>query len=96
MAKNDDEAAAKAKAEEAKAKADAEAEAAKAKAKDEAPAKAEKRPPYYIADGKAVVCNRGSLGPGEEITARDLNENEAAGKKQLEYLVSRGLVVKSG
>ena len=102
MAKSEDEAATKAKAEaeaeaKAKAKADEEAAAAaKAKAEAEGGGGGKKRPPYAIAEGKSLVCNRGVLEPGAEITPRDVNDDEKAGRKQLDVLAELGYVVKSG
>lgn len=38
----------------------------------------EKKPPFYISDGCSLTCTRGVLGPGEEITAKDLPGGEAS------------------
>lgn len=55
-------------------------EAAKDAAEDAVHVKAEKveaaaekkKPPFYIADGKSLVCRPGVLGPGDEIKAEHL------------------------
>lgn len=67
---------------------------AKNEPKVEAKPEPKKRPPYSIADGKSLVVQRGVLSPGDEITARDFGD-EKVGREQLDYLVSRGYVVKS-
>lgn len=73
----------------AKAAADAKADA-KAKAEEEE-AKAAKKPPYYVADGKAVTCKKGMLSEGDEVKADYLGD----GDKGLKALVEKGIVVKS-
>jgi peptidoglycan hydrolase CwlO-like protein len=75
----------------AKAAAEAKAEA-KAKAEEEA--KAAKKPPYYVADGKAVTCKKGMLSEGDEVKAEYLADGED-GKKALSDLVKKSVVVKS-
>jgi hypothetical protein len=47
--------------------------------------------PYSVAAGKAITSPRGVLGPGDEVRLSDFSD----GQKQLDYLVERGLVVKS-
>ncbi len=69
----------------AKAASDAKAEAAKVKAE-----KKVKRPPFYIAEGKAITTKRGILGPDEEIRVKDL----AGGKDAIEKFVKTGHILK--
>ena len=68
-------------------------DAAKAAA-DEAekikPAKAVKRPPYYMVDGKALTTKKGILSDGDEIKPEYL----AGGKSALEKFIKSGHVAK--
>lgn len=54
-------------------------------------AKKKARPPYYIAEGKALTTKRGLLGPRREIKAEDL----AGGEKALKAFVKTKHVIKS-
>ena len=74
----------------AKAAAEAKEEAtaaAEAKAKEEA----QKKPPFYVADGKSLTCKKGVLDSGEEVKAAYLG----GGKDSLAALVKSGHVIKS-
>ncbi len=48
----------------------------------------EKKPPFYIADGRSLVCLPGVLGPGDEIKPTDL----PGGREALMLHVKTGLV----
>lgn len=53
--------------------------------------KEDKKPPFYVKEGKAVTSKRGILSDGAEIKADDL----AGGKEALDAFVKSGHVVKS-
>ena len=75
------------------AKEAAEAKAAAKLAKEEKAAeeKAAKKPPYTIADGKAITTKRGILAEGDEIKVKDL----PGGKESLDAFIKTGHVVKN-
>jgi hypothetical protein len=54
------------------------------------PAQPVSRAPYTVAPGVSLTSPRGVLSPGDEIRPSDVSD----GAKQLDYLASRGLVVK--
>lgn len=66
--------------------ADKKAEAQKAKATDAA-----KKPPYYIAEGKALTSKRGILGPGDEVKVDYL----PGGKDTFDKFVKSGHIKKA-
>ena len=69
----------------------AEKEAAeKAQAEKEA-AEKDKKPPYYMAEGKAVTSLKGILGHPTEVKAKYFT----GGQKRLDELVDSGHVVKA-
>lgn len=72
----------------AEAKAQAEKEAAEAAEAAEAK---EVKPPYSVAEGRAITTKRGILGPGAEIKAEDL----ANGQKGLEAFVKSKHIIKA-
>lgn len=84
--KADPQAAAK---EAAQAKIDA-ADKRKEDAKTAAKAKRDALPPYRIAEGKSLVCLKGSLGPGDEVKVKYF----AGGKDDLERHIDSGFVIK--
>ena len=49
------------------------------------------KPPYYVADGKSLVCRKGVLDSGDEMKA----EYSAGGQESLDALVKKGVVIKS-
>lgn len=71
--------------------AESEAEERAAIAEKEAEAKeAEKKPPFYVAEGKAITCSKGVLADGDEVKAAYLG----GGKDALNALVKAGHVKK--
>lgn len=54
-------------------------------------AKNVKKPPYYVADGKAITCKKGVLDSGDEVKAEWLG----GGKDSLAVLIKNETVVKS-
>jgi len=52
--------------------------------------KADESPVYVVADGKSIVCQKGVIGPGQEMKTDWLH----GGKATADALVNRGLLVK--
>lgn len=50
-----------------------------------------KKPPYSIAEGKALTSKKGILGPGMEVTAEHLS----GGKAAIDKFVKSGYIVKA-
>ncbi len=67
---------------------------AKAKAKRAKENVEVERPPYYMAEGKALTSKKGMLGEGDEVRAEYLAEG-SAGKALLDHWVDEKFVVKS-
>ena len=75
----------------AKEAADAKTAATKVKKEKAAEEKAAKKPPYTIANGKAITTKRGILAEGDEIKAKDL----PGGKEAIDKFVKSGHIVKN-
>lgn len=71
--------------------ADAKAAATQAKKEKAAEAKAAKKPPYTIAEGKSITTKRGILADGDEIKAKDLS----GGKDAIDKFIKTGHIVKN-
>ena len=67
------------------------AKQAEKEAAEKAQAEKDKKPPYYMAEGKAVTSLKGILGHPTEVKA----EYFTGGQKRLDELVDSGHVVKS-